>query len=166
VFYVSFRLPNPSPHPYLIAPGGGISKYTQLLQFKSFGNGLGNSFHPPLEMNIGRNGIKMKVLRGSEKIERMAPMPNGQWIRLALVVNWSSNGWVEAWADTTNSGTMTKITDRVTGVDFLEGRSAGAIGIGEYHQIDLFDGTVSGQPRQDVVYTDYANIQRTQYLGL
>jgi hypothetical protein len=72
---------------------------------------------------------------------------------------------MEAWADTDQNGSMTRVVDRVHGIDFMEGNDRSAPGIGLYHHMDLFDGSVSGQPRQDTVYTDYANVQITAYNG-
>jgi hypothetical protein len=58
---------------------------------------------------------------------------------------------------------MTKIVDRVYTADLTEGREYGALGLGFYHQLDLFDGTKAGNPRQETVYTDYANVQMTNW---
>jgi hypothetical protein len=43
------------------------------------------------------------------------------------------------------------------------GRTHGAMGIGPYHKLSLFDGTVAGQPRQAKIHTDYANVQITRW---
>jgi hypothetical protein len=58
---------------------------------------------------------------------------------------------------------MRRLVERRRGIDFMQGRSASAMGIGLYHRLSLFDGSVSGQPRQETVHTDYANVQITEY---
>jgi hypothetical protein len=166
VFYYSFRLqelPNgESPFPHRIARGGGGTKYSQLLQFKSFGD---QDSTIPLTSRVGSDGIQFHIKGGSIDEYAIVNLPTGVWIRLALVANWDSNGWMEAWADTDQNGSMTRVVDRVHGIDFMEGNDRSAPGIGLYHHMDLFDGSVSGQPRQDTVYTDYANVQITAYNG-
>lgn len=37
-------------------------------------------------------------------------------------------------------------------------------GLGLYHQLNLFDGTIPGQPRHEA-HADYANAQITSYNG-
>ena len=90
-------------------------------------------------------------------------VPTGEWIRMAIVSNWDSDGWYEVWADLDQNGSMTRVVNRQSGIDFMGGRPSSSAGIGLYHHMDLFDGSVSGQPRQETVYTDYANVQITSY---
>jgi hypothetical protein len=164
-FYLSFRLQSPSPFPNVAAGGGGNTDYSQLFQFKSFGDG--SSLHPPLTGSIGKDSLQFKS--GSEEeppkeYRIVNNVPTGRWIRMAVVVNWQSDDpWYEIWADLDNSNKLTKIVDRVHTADLTEGRQYGALGIGFYHQLDLFDGTKDGNPRQETVYTDYANVQMTNW---
>ena len=80
-------------------------------------------------------------------------------------MEWDDDGWVEVWGDLNNTGAMTRLPPRRTGVNLMNGRPSASLGLGFYHQNSLFDGTVAGQPRQEVVYTDYANVQRVEYTG-
>ena len=169
VFYLSFRLQSPSPFPYSIEDGGasGNAKHSQLFQFKSFGNDLQQTFFPPLSGYIGSDGLGISYhdpIDGHKFVRRFT-VPVGQWVRIAIVANWDGDGWYEVWADRDDSGTMAQVVPRQSGLDFMGGRAHSAWGIGLYHQMSLFDGTVSGQPRREVVYTDYANAQITRYTG-
>jgi hypothetical protein len=160
-FYLSFRLQSPSPFPHAQANGGGIAKYSQLLQFKSFGGGL--STHIPFYATIGRDGVKFIARSGDTVVQDIVRLEPGRWIRMAVVADWDQSGWYEVWGDLDGSGEMRPLVARRTGIDFMQGRSASAMGIGLYHRLSLFDGSVSGQPRQETVYTDYANVQITRY---
>jgi hypothetical protein len=169
VFYLSFRLQSPSPFPYTIEEGGvsGNANHSQLFQFKSFGGGQGQTFSPPLSGLIASDGIGIKYRNpvDDSKLIRSFHVPVGEWVRMAIVANWDSDGWYEVWADRDGSGRMVEVVPRQSGLDFLGGRAHSAWGIGLYHQMGLFDGTVPGQPRQAIVYTDYANAQITRYTG-
>ena len=164
-FYYSFRLQElangESPFPHAQAPGGGTAKFSQLLQFKSHGGGLDT--YLPFYATIGSDGIKFKARNGEEEMTRILEVPTGEWIRLAIVSNWDSDGWYEVWADLDGNGSMTRVLDRQYGIDFTGGRPYSSAGIGLYHHMDLFDGTEPDQPRQETVYTDYANVQITNY---
>jgi hypothetical protein len=164
-FYYSFRLQElasgASPFPHEQDHGGGISKYSQLLQFKSHGGGLDT--YLPFYATIGADGIKFKARNGEVEMTRILAVPTGEWIRIAIVSNWDSDGWYEVWADLEGDGSMTQVLDRQYGIDFTAGRPYSSAGIGLYHHIDLFDGTVAGQPRQETIYTDYANVQITEW---
>jgi hypothetical protein len=164
-FYYSFRLQElangASPFPHEQARGGGIAKYSQLLQFKSHGGGLDS--YLPLYATIGSNGIKFRTLDGEDNVYRILEVPTGEWIRMAIVANWDEDGWYEVWADLDGNGSMTRVLDRMYGIDFTQGRPYSSSAIGLYHHMDLFDGTVPGQPRQETIYTDYANVQITRY---
>ncbi len=165
-FYLSFRLQklpdgsSPFPHPQ--AEGGGIAEFSQLVQWKSFG-GEGSNL-VALYATIGSDGIKFVPHSGEgpDPSPRILRVPLGEWIRIAVVANWASDGWYEVWADLDGDGSMTRALDRETGIDFAAGGTHGAIGIGPYHHLSLFDGTVPGQPRRDI-YTDYANAQITEW---
>ena len=164
-FYSSFRLQElasgASPFPHEQAHGGGNAKYSQLLQFKSHGGGLDT--HLPFSATIGSDGIKFIARDGEETLTQILEVPTGEWIRIAIVSNWDSDGWYEVWADLDQDGSMTRVLERQYGIDFMAGRPRSSAGIGLYHHIDLFDGSVAGQPRQETVYTDYANVQITRY---
>jgi hypothetical protein len=164
-FYYSFRLQElangESPFPHEQAHGGGISKYSQLLQFKSHGGGLDT--YLPFYATIGSDGIKFKARNGEDEMTRILEVPTGEWIRMAIVSNWDEDGWYEVWADLDGNGSMTQVLDRQYGINFTEGRPNSSAGIGLYHHMSLFDGTEPGQPRQETVYTDYANVQITKY---
>jgi hypothetical protein len=165
-FYYSFRLQElangESPFPHEQSNGGGNSKFSQLLQFKSHGDGGGS--HLPFSATIGSDGIKF-IARdaGDNNMYQILKVPTGEWIRMAIVSNWDSSGWYEVWADLDQNGSMTQVVSRQSGIDFTNGRPVSSAGIGLYHHTDLFDGTVAGQPRRDTVYTDYANVQITSY---
>jgi hypothetical protein len=165
-FYLSFRLQelpdgsSPFPHPQ--SRGGGNAEYSQLVQWKALGEG-GRENRVALSATIGSDGIKFIARDGPDSLERVLHLPTGEWIRMAVVSNWGSDGWYEVWADLDGDGSMTRVLDRQTGIDFTEGRVHGAMGIGPYHHLSLFDGTVAGQPRRDVIYTDYANVQITEW---
>ena len=166
-FYLSFRLQElangSSPFPHRQARGGGIAKFSQLVQWKSFGGGLPNWV--ALYATIGRDGIKFVPHSGDgrDPEPRILRLPHGKWIRMAVVVNWDSNGWYAVWADRDGNGSMRKVLARQKGIDFAAGRTHGAMGIGPYHKLSLFDGTVAGQPRQAKIHTDYANVQITRW---
>ena len=165
-FYLSFRLQelpdgsSPFPHPQ--SSGGGNAEYSQLVQWKALGEGALQNL-VALSATIGSDGIKFIARDGSESLQRILPLPTGEWIRMAVVANWGSDGWYEVWADLDGDESMTRVLDRQTGIDFTGGRVHGAMGIGPYHNMSLFDGTVPGQPRRDVIYTDYANVQITEW---
>ena len=165
-FYLSFRLQelpdgsSPFPHPQ--SSGGGNAEYSQLVQWKALGEGALEN-RVALSATIGSDGIKFIARDGSESLQRVLHLRTGEWIRMAVIVNWGSDGWYEVWADLEGNGSMTRVLDRQTGIDFTEGRIHGAMGIGPYHNLSLFDGTVPGQPRRDVIYTDYANVQITEW---
>ena len=165
-FYLSFRLQelpdgsSPFPHPQ--SSGGGNAEYSQLVQWKALGEGdLENRV--ALSATIGSDGIKFIARDGAEEQERVLNLPAGEWIRMAVVAEWGSDGWYEVWADLEGDGSMSRVLDRQTGIDFTDGRVNGAMGIGPYHHLSLFDGTVPGQPRREVIYTDYANVQITEW---
>jgi len=164
-FYYSFRLQElangESPFPHEQSNGGGNSKFSQLLQFKSHGGGLGSFL--PFSATIGSDGIKFIARDGGDNMYQILKVPTGEWIRMAIVSNWDSDGWYEVWADLDQNGSMTQVVNRQSGIDFTGGRPSSSAGIGLYHHMDLFDGSVSGQPRQETVYTDYANVQITSY---
>jgi hypothetical protein len=165
-FYLSFRLQElkdgSSPFPNPQARGGGNTKYSQLVQWKALGeDDLENLV--ALSATIGSDGIKFIARDGSEALQRILHVPTGEWIRMAVVTEWGSDGWYEVWADLDGDGSMSMVLDRQTAIDFTQGRTHGAMGIGLYHHMSLFDGTVPGQPRTDVVYTDYANVQLTEW---
>ena len=165
-FYYSFRLQElangESPFPHEQARGGGTAKYSQLLQFKSHGGGMDT--YLPFYATIGSDGIKFRTKDAEDNnMYQILKVPTGEWIRMAIVSNWDSDGWYEVWADLDQNGSMTQVVTRQTGVDFTGGRPSSSAGIGLYHHMDLFDGSVSGQPRQETVYTDYANVQITRY---
>ncbi len=165
-FYLSFRLQelpdgsSPFPHPQ--SSGGGNAEYSQLVQWKALGEDTREN-RVALSATIGSDGIKFVARDGSDSLQRVLHLRTGKWIRMAVVVNWGSDGWYEVWADLDGDESMTRVLDRQTGIDFTEGRLNGAMGIGLYHNMSLFDGTVSGQPRRDVIYTDYANVQITEW---
>ena len=165
-FYLSFRLQelpdgsSPFPHPQ--SSGGGNAEYSQLVQWKALGEGALEN-RVALSATIGSDGIKFIARDGSDSLQRVLRLPTGEWIRMAVIVNWGSDGWYEVWADLEGNGSMTRVLDRQTGIDLTEGRVNGAMGIGPYHNMSLFDGTVPGQPRREVIYTDYANAQITEW---
>jgi hypothetical protein len=167
-FYLSFRLQElpdgSSPFPNAQSRGGGNSKFSQLIQWKALGEGVREN-KVAFSATIGSDGIKFIARDGAENLARILEVPTGEWIRMAVVTNWGSEGWYEVWADLDGNGSMTRVLDRQTGIDFTEGRIHGAMGIGPYHHLSLFDGSVPGQPRQEMVYTDYANVQITEWLG-
>ena len=119
-------------------PGGGNSKYSQLLQFKSHGGGLGSFL--PFSATIGSNGIKFVARDGDDNMTQILEVPTGEWIRMAIVSNWDESGWYEVWADLDGNGSMTQVVGRQTGIDFTGGRPSSSAGIGLYHHLDLFDG--------------------------
>jgi hypothetical protein len=165
-FYYSFRLQElangESPFPHEQSNGGGNSKFSQLLQFKSHGGGLGS--HLPFSATIGSDGIKFIARDGEDNnMYRILEVPTGEWIRMAIVSNWDEDGWYEVWADLDGNGSMTQVLDRQYGINFTAGRPYSSAGIGLYHHMDLFDGTEPGQPRQETIYTDYANVQIANY---
>ena len=165
-FYLSFRLQeladgsSPFPHPQ--SSGGGNAEYSQLVQWKALGEGEREN-QVALSATIGSDGLKFIARDGSDELQRVLRVPTGRWIRMAVVAEWGSDGWYEVWADLEGDGTMTRVLDRETGIDFTDGRVYGAMGIGLYHHLSLFDGTIPGQPRQETVYTDYANVQITEW---
>jgi hypothetical protein len=165
-FYLSFRLQelpdgsSPFPHPQ--SSGGGNEEYSQLVQWKALGEDDREN-RVALSATIGSDGIKFIARDGPDTSQRVLQLPTGEWIRMAVVMQWGSDGWYEVWADLDGEGSMTRVLDRETGIDFTEGRPNGAMGIGLYHNMSLFDGTIQGQPRQDVIYTDYANVQLTEW---
>lgn len=174
VFYFSYRS-EPGVHPEAVETRGGNNTHTQLFQFKNFGEGQGNSQSPPFAGYLGNNGIGFKTSDINEnKTWQFLHAPAGQWVRIAMVVNWDTNGWYEVWSDLQDqnsgildpSGALRKVVPRQTGVNFMQsGMTRSALGIGLYHKLSLFDGTINGHPKQAEVWTDYANAQMTRYTG-
>jgi hypothetical protein len=178
VFYLSFRLQSPSPFPYTIEDGGGsgIANHSQLFQFKSFGGNAEPTFSPPLCGYISSDGIGISYhdpVDDSKFIQEFHVTP-GQWVRMAIVADWGKDGWYEVWADVdedgnSTNGTMRQVIGRQDGGDGLDflgaDRTHSMWGIGLYYNTDLFDGSEAGRPRQDEIYTDYANAQITRYEG-
>jgi hypothetical protein len=167
VFYLSFRLQElangESVHPNELVAGGGIARFTQLFQFKSFGGPGANV--GTFGSSIGANGIRFKAddQNHNNSVRYLYGLEPGEWYRIAVVAEWDADGWYEVWADLDQNGSMVRVLDRQYGRDFLADQPSSAWGIGLYHHMDLFDGTEPGQPRQETVYTDYANAQITNY---
>ena len=98
----------------------------------------------------------------------------GQWVRMAIVADWDREGWYEVWADVdengnSTNGVMRQVISRQDGGDGLDflgaDRTTSMWGLGLYYNTDLLDGSKAGRPRQDEIYTDYANAQITRYEG-
>ena len=178
VFYLSFRLESPSPFPYTIEQGGasGNANHSQLFQFKSFGGTVKHTFSPPLCGYVGSNGIGISYHDpvDDSKFVRTFHANPGQWVRMAIVADWSRDGWYEVWADvdqngTSTNGVMQRVISRQDGGDGLDffgaDRTQSMWGIGLYYNMALLDGSRSGLPHQDEIHTDYANAQITRYQG-
>jgi hypothetical protein len=165
VFYLSFRMQElangESVHPNELVAGGGIARFTQLFQFKSFGGPGANV--GTFGSSIGANGIRFKAddQNHNNSVRYLYGLEPGEWYRIAVVAEWDADGWYEVWADLDQNGSMVRVLDRQYGRDFLADQPSSAWGIGHYHWMSLFDGSESGQPRRDLVYTDYANAQIT-----
>jgi hypothetical protein len=167
VFYLSFRLQElangESVHPNELVAGGGIARFTQLFQIKSFGGPGGNV--GTFGSSIGANGIRFKAddQNHNNSVRYLYGLEPGEWYRIAVVAEWDEDGWYEVWADLDQNGSMVRVLDRQYGRDFTADQPSSAWGIGHYHWMSLFDGSVEGQPRRDMVYTDYANAQITSW---
>jgi len=178
VFYLSFRLESPSPFPYTIEKGGASANanHSQLFQFKSFGGSADPTFSPPLCGYVGSNGIGISYHDpvDDSKFVRTFHVVPGEWVRMAIVADWSRDGWYEVWADVdddgnSTNGDMRRVISRQDGGNGLNffgaDRTNSMWGIGLYYNMDLFDGSKAGRPRQNEIHTDYANAQITRYVG-
>ena len=82
---------------------------------------------------------------------------------MAVVANWGSDGWYEVWADLDGDGSMTRVLDRQTGIDF----AAGAGPTGRWGSARTTTSRCSTGPCRvslaGTIYTDYANAQITEW---
>ena len=70
----------------------------------SFGGSVDPTFSPPLCGYVGSNGIGISYHDpvDDSKFVRTFHVVPGEWVRMAIVADWSRDGWYEVWADVGN----------------------------------------------------------------
>lgn len=140
----SVRLDPDTPLPYDQAPGGGNTKYSTIVQWKSATSSSVNG-KPPFIFNEGKDGVKMVYNGPSGLIEEVISpktgftVPRGKWIRFALDINYSTttSGAYRLWGDLDGSGVFKPLTPKHNVITVIPGYTRNVMNIGPYHKLSL-----------------------------